>query len=354
MTQLDSLATPSLVLDRPRLERNIGRMRSRMSRLGVALRPHMKTAKSLDVARLVLDRPDQGVTVSTLAEAEAFVGAGITDILYAVGIAPDKLDRAGACGAQVVVDSVAMAQRVVAHGEHRVWIEVDCDGRRSGVDPHGPDLIEIGPVLGPMLAGVMTHAGGSYTAGSHDELMAFVARERMAVVTAAERLRHEGLDCPGVSVGSTPTMASANDLSGVTEARPGVYMFMDLFQAGLGVCALDDIAISVLATVIGHRSDGAIVDAGALALSLDRTTSFQEVDRGFGLVCDLDCAPFGELVVDRVTQEHGVIVGGGQLPLGSKVRILPNHACITAAAHDHYRVIDDGRVIGRWDRITGW
>jgi D-serine deaminase-like pyridoxal phosphate-dependent protein len=174
------------------------------------------------------------------------------------------------------------------------------------------------------------------------------------VVTAAQRLRDAGHDCPGVSVGSTPTMSSANDLTGVTEARPGVYMFMDLYQAGLGVCTVDDIAISVLATVIGHRSDGAIVDAGALALSLDRSTSFQEIDRGLGLVCDLDCAPLGGLVVDRVTQEHGVILGGRHLPLGSRVRILPNHACITAAAHDHYRVVDDGTVIDRWDRITGW
>jgi D-serine deaminase-like pyridoxal phosphate-dependent protein len=354
VTPLDSLATPSLVLDLRRLERNVEHMRTRMETLGVALRPHMKTAKSVDVARLVLDRPDQGVTVSTLAEAEAFSAAGITDILYAVGIAPDKLDRARSCGAQVVVDSVEMARRVVDHGGHRVWIEVDCDGRRAGVDPHGPELIQIGSVLGPVLAGVMTHAGGSYTAGSHDELMAFVTRERWAVVTAAERLRDGGLDCPGVSVGSTPTMASANDLTGVTEARPGVYMFMDLFQAGLGVCAVDDIAISVLATVIGHRSDGAIVDAGALALSLDRTTSFQEVDRGFGLVCDLDCAPLGDLVVDRVTQEHGVILGGRHLPLGSKARILPNHACITAAAHDHYQVVEASEVIDRWDRITGW
>jgi D-serine deaminase-like pyridoxal phosphate-dependent protein len=354
VTPLDSIVTPSLVLDRTRLERNIGRMRSRMHRLGVALRPHMKTAKSVDVARLVLDQPDQGVTVSTLAEAEAFYAAGITDILYAVGIASDKLDRAQRCGAQVVVDSVEMARRVVDHGGHRVWIEVDCDGRRAGVDPHGPELIQIGSVLGPVLAGVMTHAGGSYTAGSHDELMTFVARERGAVVTAADRLRDEGLDCPGVSVGSTPTMASANDLTGVTEARPGVYMFMDLFQAALGVCAIDDIAISVLATVIGHRSDGAVIDAGALALSLDRSTSAQPVDRGFGLVCDLDCAPLGDLVVERVTQEHGVILGGRHLPIGSKVRVLPNHACITAAAHDHYRVVEDGAVVGRWERITGW
>ncbi len=354
MTGLDSLPTPTLVLDHRRLERNIQSMRTRMDTLGVALRPHMKTAKSIDVAKLVLDRPDQGVTVSTLAEAEAFAAAGITDILYAVGIAPDKFDRAGACGAQVVVDSVEMASRVVYHGEHRVWIEVDCDGRRSGVDPLGQHLLEIGAVLGTMLAGVMTHAGGSYTARSHDELTVFSARERSAVVTAAERLRQEGLDCPGVSVGSTPTMASVNDLAEVTEARPGVYMFMDLFQAGLGVCTIDDIAISVLATVIGHRSDGAIIDAGALALSLDRTTSLQEIDRGFGLVCDLDCVPLEDLVVDRVTQEHGVIAGARHLPLGSKVRILPNHACITAAAHDHYQVVEASEVVDRWNRITGW
>lgn len=354
MTSLASVPTPSLLLDRSRLERNAKRMRDRITGLRVALRPHMKTAKSLDVARIVLDRPGQGVTVSTLAEAEAFAAAGFTDILYAVAIVPDKLDRAAACGAQVVVDSVEMARIVADHGEVRAWIEIDCDGRRSGVDPSSDELVETGAALGAGLAGVMTHAGGSYMCRSHEELVEFGQQERAAVVAASTRLRESGLECPGVSVGSTPTMSTVADLSGVTEARPGVYMFMDLYQAGLGVCDLDDIAISVPATVIGHRADGAIIDAGALALSLDRSTSAQEVDRGFGLVCDIDGSPLGELVVNRVTQEHGVIIGGRHLPLGSKVRILPNHACITAAAHDHYHVIDDGDVIDRWDRITGW
>jgi D-serine deaminase-like pyridoxal phosphate-dependent protein len=329
-------------------------MRCHIDALGVELRPHMKTAKSLEVACLVLDRPGQGITVSTLAEAEAFAADGITDILYAVTIVADKLDRAREAGAQVIVDSVETARRVVAHGGHRVWIEIDCDGRRAGLDPQAPELLEVGGVLGSALAGVMTHAGGSYLTASTAELVAFAERERAAVVSAAERLRDAGHDCPGVSVGSTPTSAAAADLTGVTEARPGVYMFMDMYQVGLGVCEVDDIAISVLASVIGHRSDGAVIDAGALALSLDRSTSAQPVDRGFGLVCDLEATPIGGLVVDRVTQEHGLIFGGRHLPIGSKVRVLPNHACITAAAHDHYQVVEASEVVDRWDRITGW
>ncbi len=331
-----------------------------MTALGVSLRPHMKTAKSVEVARLAGSR---AITVSTLAEAEYFASHGYVDILYAVGVTASKLDRVmrlrqSGTDLQIVVDSVQAAKATTAHGEHRVWIEVDSDGRRAGVDPEDGALVEIAEALGDQLVGVMTHCGGSYSAGDDLERLGFARMERDAAVNAAVVLRDAGIDCPNVSVGSTPTMTIADDLTGVTEARPGVYMFMDLFQSGLDVCRPDDIALSVAATVIGRRHDGVVIDAGSLALSLDRSTASQSVDMGYGQVCDVDGKPISDLIVQRVSQEHGVVVsrseGSADLPLGSVVRVLPNHACITAAAHRAYQVVEGCAVVDTWDRVNGW
>jgi D-serine deaminase-like pyridoxal phosphate-dependent protein len=333
-------------------------MRAQVDRLGVALRPNVKTAKAIEVAEVC--GHEGGVTVSTLAEAEYFAGHGITNILYGVAIAPGKLDRVArlrrqGVDLQVVTSSTAVAREVTRHGPHRAWIEIDCDGSRAGVRADDPTVVELAQTLGRGLAGVMTHAGGSYRCRSTDELVAHAERERRAVVEAASAIRAAGFDCPGVSVGSTPTLTFAGDLTGVTEARPGVYVFMDLHQHELGVCRLEDLALTVLATVVGHRSDAAIIDAGSLALSLDRST-----DRGLGLVCDLDARPLGDHVVVRASQEHGIVaradgsVDLGMFPIGSKVRVMPNHACITAAGHDRYHVLRGGGLVAEWTRCNGW
>lgn len=362
MASIEDFPTPALLVDSRRLDHNIARMRTRTNELDVRLRPHMKTAKSIDIATRAGGVGP--ITVSTLAEAEYFARNGWSDIMYAVGIVPAKLDRveklrANGCDLQVVLDSSDVASAVVQHGDHRVWIEVDSDGRRGGVAPSDEEaLIAIGQVLGDRLAGVMTHCGGSYSSGDDMERLGFARMERDAAVGAAVVLRQAGFDCPDVSVGSTPTITIADDLTGVTEARPGVYMFMDLFQAGLGVCNVDDIAISVVATVIGRRRDGVVIDAGALALSLDRSTESQTIDMGFGLVCDARGRPIDDLIVQRVSQEHGVVMSPSERPVrlsvGSTVRVLPNHACITAGAHDRYGVLEGDQVVGCWERISGW
>jgi D-serine deaminase-like pyridoxal phosphate-dependent protein len=215
-------------------------------------------------------------------------------------------------------------------------------------------------MLGSRLRGVMTHAGGSYACTHPSDIEAAAERERAAVVMAANGLRDKGMEVAGVSVGSTPTARFAADESGVTEMRPGVFMFGDLFQAGLGVCSIDDIAISVLTAVIGHRPRAGelVVDAGALALSLDRSTSRQQVDWGFGAVMDADGTPIEDVFVRAVTQEHGIVASRGgpielsRFPIGSRLRVLPNHACMTAAAHPGYHLIDDPST--HWPRITGW
>lgn len=371
---VQTLDTPALLLDRDRLDRNLERLAAHLRALGVPLRPHVKTAKSIPVIRRAIAGQPGGVTVSTLREAEACFEAGITDILYAVGIAPAKLDRVAAMRTQgaditIILDSLAAAEIVRDQSAIRgvaqpTLIELDSDGHRAGVEPDDPRLLEIGRTLGPLLRGVMTHAGESYQCNSEDALRAMAERERAAAVRAAEHLRADGQRCEVVSVGSTPTALFAADLTGVTEVRAGVHMFMDLVMAGLGVCTVDDIAISVLATVIGHQVEKGwiLTDAGWMALSRDRGTAGQRVDQGYGVVCDEAGRPIGDLIVTGANQEHGIVASRGshsidlrQFPVGRQLRVLPNHACATAAQFGEYHVIAGEQVTGeRWSRFGGW
>lgn len=377
---IDDLETPALLLDRGLLEANIARMRDHLKRLGAPLRPHAKTAKSANVVRLALAGQPGGITVSTLKEAGYFFEHGVRDILYAVAVAPAKLAHVAALirrGAAItlVLDNVATAQSVVraAAAERVVFpvlIELDVDGHRSGVRPDSQVLLDLGRVLaaspGVALRGVMTHAGDSYNCRSAVELQRMAERERRGAVDAAVRLRAAGLPAPVVSVGSTPTALFAQGLDGVTEVRAGVYMFQDLVMAGLGVCSIDDIALSVLVTVIGHQAERGwlITDGGWMALSRDRGTGSQAVDQGYGLVRDVEGRALAEdLIVKSANQEHGILArrdGGtldvGRYPVGSLLRVLPNHACATAAQHDAYRVVERGRreILDTWPRIHAW
>jgi D-serine deaminase-like pyridoxal phosphate-dependent protein len=351
-------------------------MRTRLQSLGVAFRPHVKTNKSIDVTRRIL--PAGGpITVSTLLEADYFARHGFRDILYAVGIAPNKLAHVAALQAQgvslsLILDSMETARMLAdaaraASPRLDLLIEIDSDGHRSGLRPDAPELLEIAQFLdgaGIAPKGVMTHAGASYECRSVDAIRAMAEQERAAVVHAAARLRAAGLPCPVVSVGSTPTATFAQKLEGVTEVRVGVFVFQDLVMAGIGVCSVDDIALSVLGTVIGHRPDKGwtLVDAGWMAMSRDRGTAGQSVDQGYGLVCDRDGRPIDDLIVVGANQEHGIVGHrSGQpdntphLPVGTQVRILPNHACSTAAQYDRYQVLGtDGRVDATWPRFNGW
>ncbi len=362
---LADLPTPCLVLDRTILRRNIARMANAVGRHGVALRPHMKTAKSIDVARLALQGQAGGITVSTLAEAEYFAAHGIADILYAVGITPQKLNevvKLNAAGAQVTVitdDPETAAVIAALPLPPRVLIEIDTGESRGGVTPDDDDLLEIANLLGPRLAGVMTHAGHSYSGRSIDDMIRIAEAERAGVVRAAERLRGAGHAAPIVSMGSSPTALHAERLTGVTEIRAGVYMFGDLFQAEIGTNGLEDIAVTVLTSVIGRRPGRLLVDAGGMALSKDRSTEAAPRDYGYGQVLDLAGRPLGTAIVRRAYQEHGVIERDAGDPLdlhvGDKLRIAPNHTCMTAAAHDRYHVIEGGDpVVALWPRVNGW
>lgn len=377
MPDLSQLDTPAALLDTARMQANITRMQAHLDALGVRFRPHVKTSKCLPVVQAQLAAGARGITVSTLKEAEQFFAAGIADILYAVCIAPARLPqvlalRRRGCDLKIVTDSVEAAQAIAAYGRAQgeafeVWIEVDVDGHRSGVPPGSALLLEVGRALhagGMRLGGVMAHAGSSYGFHDPEALRRVAAQERDGTVQAAERLRAAGLPCPAVSVGSTPTALAAQDLAGVTEVRAGVYVFFDLVMRNVGVCALDDLALSVLTTVIGHQPDKgwAIVDAGWMALSRDRGTQGQPQDYAYGQVCDADGRPLPGWLVTGANQEHGIVsLAQGtdpqvvqRFPVGTRLRVLPNHACATAAQHPAYQALGpDGRV-AEWPRFYGW
>lgn len=359
------------------MTRNIQSMEAQMSGLGVSIRPHVKTCKSIEIARRMMADESPGITVSTLAEAEYFFNHGICDQLYAVGIAPGKLARVAelyqrGLELKLVLDDLDAAYRVVeAAGRlecrFRLLLEIDADGQRGGFAPDAHALIESADLLaqgGCRVMGVMTHMGASYDCRDTACLRRAAERERLAVVSAARHLVRAGHDCPIVSVGSTPTARFARRMDGVTEVRTGTHVFMDLVMAGLGVCRISDIALSVLTEVIGYRAGAGewIVDAGWMALSRDRGTAAQAVDQGYGLVCDQDGKVIDDIIVRATSQEHGILalrsgkpIDADRFDVGERLRILPNHACATAGKHDGYWLIGDGQQPRRyWPRIHGW
>ncbi|HEY2874418.1 MAG TPA: alanine racemase [Reyranella sp.] len=352
-------------------------MSDRLREASVLLRPHLKTAKSVQIGRMAVEGHDGRITVSTLAEARYFAEGGFKDIFYAVGVVPSKLPavtelRRQGVNLRVVTDNIAVARAIADAAKNgdtfSVFIEVDSGGGRAGLPyPELPGLLDIARVLhnapGVELAGVMTHAGHSYHESTIDGIAAVAEQERLAIVTAAEKIRAAGIPCPIVSGGSTPTAMHSRDFTGITEMRPGVYCFNDLDQEYIGSCGAGDLALSVLASVIGHypHRNQVLIDAGALALSKDISAQEFQPKVGFGTIAD---APAKDMAVIACSQEHGFVqsddpIPYGNLPIGSRVRVLPNHACITAAAYDRYYVVDselDGgkTVVDTYDRVNGW
>ena len=362
---LDDLPTPALILDRAILRRNLKRMSDRLRGAGVMLRPHVKTAKSLQIGRMAVEGHDGRITVSTLAEARYFADGGFKDILYGVGVVPSKLPaitdlRRRGVNLRVVTDNLAVA-KAIAHAakggdDFSVLIEVDSGAGRAGLPyPELPGLLDIARVLheapGVELAGVMTHAGHSYHESTPNGIAAVAEQERQAIVGAADKLRAAGIPCPMVSAGSTPTAMHSRDFTGITEMRPGVYVFNDLDQEFIGSCGPGDLALSVLASVIGHypHRNQMLIDAGALALSKDISAQEFKPQVGFGTIVD---APARDMAVIACSQEHGFVgadepIPFGNLPVGSRVRILPNHACVVTNMVDELLLVKQQEIIDR-------
>lgn len=366
---VNELATPAVLVDRGILQSNIAAMANRARELGCRLRPHVKTHKCPHIARLQLQAGAAGLTVSTLAEARAMAGAGVSDLLYAVPVAPDRVTevialRRQGCAVQVLVDG-ARAAAAVAEGAVSaglvipVWLKVDCGAGRAGVDPEDPESVTLARHLaglpGVRLAGLLTHAGQAYGCASRGEIAEVARRERDCTVAFGRRLRAAGLPGLEVSIGSTPTLTAVDHLAGVDEVRPGNYVYFDATQVALGSCTWTECALTVLATVIGchPRRRRLLLDAGALALSKDPGPRHLDPGCGFGRILD------SGLPILALTQEHATVevppeCDPGAFPVGTRVRVVPNHSCLAAACFDHVTVVEGDQVVARWPTVRGW
>src|SRR3989441_1185428 len=357
------LETPALLLHLDAVERNVRHMAKRARQLGVALRPHAKPHKWVDVARLQREHGARGLTVSTLVEAEVFARAGFNDITWAFPIDPSHIPHvhriAEATGAtlRVAVDDERTARALAGSGLH-VWLKVDSGLHRAGVDPAAPYALQVAAELGKerglVFDGILTHSGHAYRTTSKAEAARVAEQERSVMVGFAELVRNAGIPLPEVSVGSTPAMAAVEDLAGVTEARPGNYVFYDRTMVLIGCCAPEDVGVTVLASVVSRQPGAShfIVDAGALALSKDAGPTHVGPP-AMGAV-----RGHPELTVASVSQEHGLTRAESPAAIdgfrvGERLEIVPNHSCLTVAQFDVYQVVRDGRVTDRWTIARG-
>lgn len=371
---LQTLKTPSLVLDYERVKRNAGRMSERIASLGARLRPHAKTHKCVEVARLQTNGRNGGLTVSTLAEARAFAAHGLSDITYAVPIEPGKfaeaLELARSCERlALITDELETAAQLNDSARHEgmtvdLFLKVDCGYHRCGVEPQSEAAFKIPRFINDAahlnFAGILTHAGHSYHARSKEEVLTIARHERDLMSEFAGRLRADGLPVPTVSIGSTPTITHVDNLDGITEARPGNYIFFDAFQATLGSCSFADCALTVLSAIVhlDRSRRKIIIDAGAIALSKDRGAVALEPGCGYGRVLDLEGNDL-DLRVTGLSQEHGEIIAEHdgvfeKLKVGTRLRVLANHSCLTAAQHSHYNVLQGEAIVDRWEIQRGW
>jgi D-serine deaminase-like pyridoxal phosphate-dependent protein len=365
------LTTPAFLVDRETVRRNCDRMRDKALRSSVIFRPHVKTHKTIEIGRMQHDGGFGPITVSTLAEAEFFIAGGFTDITYAVPIAPEKLDRAALLAKEIerlniLIDSRCGLDAIEEFHRARgstfdVFLKIDCGYHRAGVDPDNPESVRLAMAIAQSPAarfrGVLAHAGHAYNARNPEEIRA-VAREETASLSRF-RAKLDGIGGVVRSIGSTPTATVVERFTDCDEVRPGNYVFFDAFQAAIGSCDAGDVAVSVLASVIGSYPDRGtvLIDAGALALSKDSGPDHVDPHFGYGIVCNAELRPL-PLKLIALSQEHGKISGDPRLiatiPVGAHLRVVPNHSCLTAAMYDVYYAVDGRKIVDEWMPVRGW
>lgn len=323
---MDGLRTPITVVDRARLSRNIAWAARIAASRGAVLRPHVKTHKCVEIARLQVEAGAVGISVATIGEAECFAAAGFDDIFiaYPLWITRDAAvrlrDLAGRCRLSIGVDSARSAERIgrtLSGTGLRVLVEVDCGHHRTGCRP-----TEAGEIAAALRAagdveldGVFTFPGHSY---APDARAAAATDEAEALVAAAAALEAVGIASPVRSGGSTPSMAYADPR--LTEFRPGVYVFGDAQQWDLGACEAADIALTVHARVVGVRGSRIALDSGSKVLGADRAPWAA----GYGRLLDHPRAR-----IELLSEHHAIAeLHGGPVPaIGDIVRVVPNHCC---------------------------
>jgi D-serine deaminase-like pyridoxal phosphate-dependent protein len=364
------LISPAILVDIDRVENNISEMVARAKEGGVSLRPHIKTHKCIEIGKMQLDAGAQGITVSTLAEAQAFADEGFDDITYAVPLSPDKFPGVQKVSERthlnVLVDHPIIVDRLGDFCKRNkfsldVLVKVNCGYPRTGIDSRTPAAIslvkKIHKTPNLRFKGILTHAGHSYDKTTLTEIKTVARQEQEVMIQFADTLKaeSEALKPEVVSIGSTPTVRLADSFQeGITEIRPGNYVFFDYTQVALGSCDLSDCALTVLSSVISVNPDRVVIDAGATALSKDTGPTHIESNVGYGkLFKNYQKSQLNvNVILKALSQEHGKIipVGGADIEYkhGDRVRILPNHSCLTANLFDQYHIVKGETVVNRW------
>lgn len=355
----NDLDTPAVLIDYETLKKNIENMSSFAKQYGLALRPHIKTHKMIELAQWQIREGAVGITTAKIGEAEVMARQGINNILIAYPILGDgKLQRLKKLKeiAQVstVVDGIEQAEALSRFaGEHHipfdVFLEVDTGLKRCGVPPGEPVLQlyqKIVSLPGIRILGIMTHAGHAYGAATPNEVQAIARQEGLSMVETAKLFREHGIPLSEVSVGATPTVRISGTIPGVTEIRPGNYVFNDMTQVRLGVASHQDCALRIAARIVGHpAADRFIIDAGAKSLALDQGAHGTAGVSGYGYVVG-----HPELTITRLSEEHGMvqIAGASSLAVGDVIEIIPNHSCPVVNLTDEVHLVRDGGIAETW------
>lgn len=365
-TRLIDVETPAVVIDRERLLANLDRVAGIATRHGVRLRPHVKTHKCLEIAHLQLERGAVGITASKVDEALVFIAQGLKSVTVAYPLVdPRKVHRLLTAARdydtdlRVTVDSShgveVLAQVATELGVPvGVFLEIDVGLRRCGVAEDSPELVQLERLIAGRsnlhFLGLLSHAGHAY--GSADRAgVELIAAEECAILRRVRgTLENAGIEVAEVSIGSTPTVLASVDYAGITEIRPGNYVFMDRTPVRLGLATLEQVALTVVATVVSRNDAFLITDAGSKVLSSDLGAHGTGSAGGFGVAFPLDGAPVGAagLNVAKLSEEHGFIERTADIPVGTRLRIVPNHACPVVNLADELLVLSDECLIARW------
>ncbi|MDF1540044.1 MAG: alanine racemase [Candidatus Thorarchaeota archaeon] len=365
------IPTPAIIVDRVRVQENIRKMGDKAKTNNVSLRPHIKTHKCIEIGKLQKSEGAEGITVATLSEAKVFSDHGFNDITYAVPLSDDKIKIATELNSHitlnVMVDNSHLLQILSnkaqeSQKEINVLVKVDCGYHRTGIDPSDQSSVNLVETISDTkwlnFKGILTHAGHSYSATSIAEIESVTLQEQEEMIQFAEKLREKdaGLYPEVISIGSTPTLTVDKDIpAAITEIRPGSYVYFDYTQVKLGSCGIADCSFSLLASIVSKQNNRLVIDAGATALSKDVGPTHIEPDCGFGkFYADYKSARLDSAsAITGLSQEHGKVAFGQdsfltEVKLDEKLRILPNHSCLTNNLFNKVYVVEDERVVDIW------
>ncbi|XP_013864431.1 D-threo-3-hydroxyaspartate dehydratase [Austrofundulus limnaeus] len=365
---LSALCSPALVVDVDKVKKNAQRMIERCQKLGIQLRPHMKTHKTIECADIMTAGSRRCIVVSTLAEACFYADHGFDDILYAYSVPFDKVERCAALSErldlfQVLLDHpdalTLLKQRPLKGGRlWHVWMKLDCGNGRAGVLHTEPEALGLAQAIaeteGVELTGVYVQCGNTYHCRGMEQIQAVVQETTNYLLQFMKQLNAAGISCKS-SIGSTPSCSHpVDDMAKLSEVHPGNYVFYDVQQSGIGSCSLEDVAVRVLTRVIGHcpHRNQLLIDCGWSAISLDGAG---KLPTGYAVI-----EGHPDLKLLSMTQEQGRVepISGpldySKYPLGTLLKLIPYHSCATALMHPVYYVHSEGRLLGKWTPTRGW